>query len=83
MNIQRSSHVFVFIAVSIIAMFLITVRTEQPVKDYCPGICNVAAVPDCDTLCISLGYSGGYCRAGRICCCNPKGSSKSSIVPPI
>ncbi|XP_019085788.1 PREDICTED: putative defensin-like protein 80 [Camelina sativa] len=72
---------YLFIAVSIIAMLITGVRPD-PITDFCPGICSVAAEPDCDTLCISLGYPGGYCRALRRCCCNPK-SSKSSIVPPI
>lgn len=48
------------------------------VKDICPGVCHAGIEPDCDTLCTSLGFSGGYCQ-GLTCCCNPK----SSIIHPI
>lgn len=51
------------------------------VVDTCPGVCHPGIVPDCDTLCVSLGFTGGYC-AGLTCCCNPK-SSKSLNFPPL
>ncbi|KAG7572164.1 hypothetical protein ISN44_As09g005520 [Arabidopsis suecica] len=79
MDVRRSP--FIFIAVSIIAMFLITGVRSQPIRDICPGVCHAGIEPDCDTLCTSLGFTGGYCQ-GLTCCCNPK-SSKSSITPPI
>ncbi|KAG7641995.1 hypothetical protein ISN44_As02g019670 [Arabidopsis suecica] len=75
MDVRRSS--YIFIALSIIAMFLIT-GVKPEVRDICPGVCHAGIEPDCDTLCISMGFTGGYCQ-GLTCCCNPK-SSKSSII---
>lgn len=47
--------------------------------ELCPGVCSSGIVPDCNTLCVSYGYPGGYCR-GLTCCCNPK-FFKSSNIP--
>ncbi|CAH2044694.1 unnamed protein product [Thlaspi arvense] len=72
MDIQRSS--YIFIAVFVIIMFLaIGSKARAEIYDpKCPGVCSPEIVPNCKTLCGSLGYhAGGYCN-GLTCCCKTK-----------
>ncbi|CAH2044692.1 unnamed protein product [Thlaspi arvense] len=57
MDIQRSS--YTFIAVFVIVMFL-AIGSEARAEIYdpkCPGVCSPGIVPDCKTLCGSLGIN--------------------------
>ncbi|CAH8299449.1 unnamed protein product [Eruca vesicaria subsp. sativa] len=80
MDVRRSP--YAFIAVSVIVMFfIIGSEARLGLNDECPGVCHADIVPDCDTLCISVGFSGGFCK-GLTCCCNPKSSTPLKIPPP-
>ncbi|CAF2118506.1 hypothetical protein IGI04_008925 [Brassica rapa subsp. trilocularis] len=80
MDVWRSP--YAFIAVSVIVMFLIIgSEARSGLNDECPGVCHSGIVPDCDTLCISLGFTGGFCK-GLTCCCNPKSPKILNIPPP-
>ncbi|KAF8105610.1 hypothetical protein N665_0157s0178 [Sinapis alba] len=78
MDVRRSQ--YAFIAVSVIVMFLI-IEARTRLNDECPGVCHAGIVPDCDTLCASLGFPGGFCK-GLTCCCNPKSPKILNIPPP-
>ncbi|ESQ32397.1 hypothetical protein EUTSA_v10005212mg [Eutrema salsugineum] len=75
---------YAFIAVSIIIMLLIT-GSEARSEIYdpkCPGICSPGIVPDCNKLCVGLGFpAGGYCKK-LTCCCKPKSSKPPNISYP-
>ncbi|CAN8265606.1 unnamed protein product [Cochlearia groenlandica] len=75
---QRS---YAFIALCIIVMFLVT-GSEARSEIYdpkCPGICSPGIEPDCTTLCISMGFPGGFCK-GLTCCCKPKSSKPLNTI---
>lgn len=56
-------------------------RSENYGDPMCPGICSPGIEPDCNTLCIELGFAGGYCK-GYTCFCKPKSSKPSNILLP-